>query len=365
MYSTTSPHYDPLYDPRYIENYTDDIYDPNIHDHDLYDPNQHLYDCSQAYDHPNMDIYGSYDETIIGSFECVDEIITSNDSVNFAHAGIPRNFDAAKNQQIGFDSNYYEQKPQYSLGNFYHEPQDVYMVPITGQDPLLVSNNSYTSSLMHTNTSDGCQVENYHNRNNINNDVAYLDFTKEKSHQEKSVPRSKISYDSSQCKGRNHKKRTQCKNAALKEFIGPKPQYCAEHINLDEHCWYRKCNSAYNKEKGDKKRCREIVLKEFGLCHKHYKDAISTMVGFDGYTLCYKKLTRAREILTNLETEAETIRCSSPDLYQRKVKLIYKYRQLVDILQDHLYVLQYHNEYYSRMQMDKNLYRVLTNCYDA
>jgi hypothetical protein len=36
-----------------------------------------------------------------------------------------------------------------------------------------------------------------------------------------------------QCRGRNRKKRSQCANAALMEFVGPQPLYCAEHISQD------------------------------------------------------------------------------------------------------------------------------------
>jgi hypothetical protein len=44
-----------------------------------------------------------------------------------------------------------------------------------------------------------------------------------------------------QCLGTNRKKKTRCKNAALMEFVGPQPKYCAEHIFLDPEALYHKC----------------------------------------------------------------------------------------------------------------------------
>jgi len=78
-----------------------------------------------------------------------------------------------------------------------------------------------------------------------------------------------------QCKGRNRKKGIQCRNAALMEYIGPRPIYCAEHIELDPLSLYEKCKSPYQKERGDGKGCKEVVLKEFGLCYKHFSDLIN------------------------------------------------------------------------------------------
>jgi len=88
------------------------------------------------------------------------------------------------------------------------------------------------------------------------------------------------------------------------EFIGPRPQYCAEHIQLDPECLYMKCSSNYQKTPGDKKGCHEVVLKEFGLCHKHYKDHTENMIGIEGLTIAQQKLERVNEILSQLEVEA-------------------------------------------------------------
>ena len=79
-----------------------------------------------------------------------------------------------------------------------------------------------------------------------------------------------------QCIGTNIKKKRQCKNAALMEYIGTRPVYCAEHIELDPNTLYQKCLSDYGKEPGDKKKCKEIVLKEFGFCYKHFDAHIAT-----------------------------------------------------------------------------------------
>jgi hypothetical protein len=93
-----------------------------------------------------------------------------------------------------------------------------------------------------------------------------------------------------QCKGMNRKRNQRCRNAALMEYIGPRPKYCAEHIQLDPECLHMKCSSHYQKMPGDKKGCREVVLKEFGLCHKHFKDATDKMTGKSGFEAALKKI---------------------------------------------------------------------------
>jgi len=121
-----------------------------------------------------------------------------------------------------------------------------------------------------------------------------------------------------QCIGMNRKKNQRCRNAALMEYIGPRPKYCAEHIHLDPDCLYMKCGSSYQKVPGDKKGCREVVLKEFGLCHKHFKDSTDKMVGREGYILSLEKLERVNALLNKLESEAMKAKKTNADLYQRK-----------------------------------------------
>lgn len=143
-----------------------------------------------------------------------------------------------------------------------------------------------------------------------------------------------------QCKGYNRKKKTQCKNAALMEFIGPRPHYCAEHIDLDPECLYTKCRSPYNKTKDDDKGCREVVLKEFSFCHKHYYLSIDEMgsKGEEGRKEAEEKLERAKDLLKNLEDEAIKAKRSDPDLFQRKHKLIPKFQQVIRTLQKFLQI---------------------------
>jgi hypothetical protein len=135
-----------------------------------------------------------------------------------------------------------------------------------------------------------------------------------------------------QCKGMNRKKNQRCKNAALMEFIGPRPKYCAEHIHLDNDCLYMKCASPYHKSQGDKKKCREVVLKEFGLCHKHYTDLVIKLHGVEGLTYCYQKLYRVNDLLDTLEAEALKAKKTNADLYQRKNKLIPKFIEMKQTL---------------------------------
>lgn len=141
-----------------------------------------------------------------------------------------------------------------------------------------------------------------------------------------------------QCKGHNRKKNSQCRNAALMEYIGPRPLYCAEHIDLDPDCLYTKCASPFHKTKDDEKGCREVVLKEFKFCHKHYSLAVEEMLskGPEGVAEAEAKLERAKSLLADLECEAMKAKRSDPDLFQRKHKLIPKFQQILRTLQKYL-----------------------------
>ena len=95
-----------------------------------------------------------------------------------------------------------------------------------------------------------------------------------------------------QCCGMNLKKNCRCKNAALMEYTGPRPTYCAEHIDQDPNSMYSKCKSAYQKTPGDKKGCKQVVLKEFGMCYKHFANYATTLSDREVESLLY----RVREI---------------------------------------------------------------------
>ena len=55
-----------------------------------------------------------------------------------------------------------------------------------------------------------------------------------------------------QCSGTNRKKKSRCRNAALMEYVGPRPIYCAEHISLDPDALYHKCGFPLVSERGPK-----------------------------------------------------------------------------------------------------------------
>jgi hypothetical protein len=131
-----------------------------------------------------------------------------------------------------------------------------------------------------------------------------------------------------QCKGRNRKKGTQCRNAALMEYIGPRPIYCAEHIELDPKSLYEKCKSTYQKEPGDNKGCKEVVLKEFGICYKHYPDMIQEMIESHEIEKTRRHAERITELLSQLEKDAAAAKKKDGDLYQRKNKLIPKFQEM-------------------------------------
>jgi hypothetical protein len=134
-----------------------------------------------------------------------------------------------------------------------------------------------------------------------------------------------------QCKGKNRKKGSQCRNAALMEYIGPRPIYCAEHIELDPKSLYMKCKSSYQKEPGDKKGCKEVVLKEFAVCYKHYADLLNDMLKNQEFEKIRHQNIRITELLIQLEKEAATAKKKDGDLYQRKNKLIPKFQEMKNL----------------------------------
>jgi hypothetical protein len=135
-----------------------------------------------------------------------------------------------------------------------------------------------------------------------------------------------------QCKGRNRKKGTQCRNAALMEYIGPRPIYCAEHIELDPKSLYEKCKSSYQKEPGDNKGCKEVVLKEFGVCYKHYPDLILELIENHEYEKTRRHSERITDLLAQLERDAAVAKKKDGDLYQRKNKLIPKFQEMKKLI---------------------------------
>mmetsp|Transcript_55364 Transcript_55364/g.83822 ORF Transcript_55364/g.83822 Transcript_55364/m.83822 type:complete len:404 (+) Transcript_55364:35-1246(+) len=128
-----------------------------------------------------------------------------------------------------------------------------------------------------------------------------------------------------QCMGTNMKKGTQCRNAALMEFFGPRPIYCAEHIELDTATIYCKCLCPYNKEVGDGKGCKEVVLKEFSYCYKHFQHRIETYPAGASLESAKNDLTRVTGLLERLEHEAAQAKKRQHDLFQRKKKLLPKF----------------------------------------
>lgn len=141
-------------------------------------------------------------------------------------------------------------------------------------------------------------------------------------------PKVVESKGSIQCKGKNRKKGIQCKNAALMEYIGPKPIFCAEHIELDPCSLYGKCKSPYQREVGDKKACKEVVLKEFGVCYKHFPDMVKEFLEKDDSEKLLSLNRRICELLDQLEHEAAVAKKKDGDLYQRKNKLIPKFQEM-------------------------------------
>ena len=99
-----------------------------------------------------------------------------------------------------------------------------------------------------------------------------------------------------QCAGMNLKKGIRCRNAALMEYIGPRPIYCAEHIELDPDTMYIKCRSSYGKFPGDGKGCKEVVLKDFVMCYKHFEDRLNALPESEKLTVARNSLVKVEEL---------------------------------------------------------------------
>jgi hypothetical protein len=128
---------------------------------------------------------------------------------------------------------------------------------------------------------------------------------------------------STQCLGFNRKKKQQCRNAALMEYVGPRPLYCAEHIELDPKAMYHKCGFP---TADARKLCKEIVYKEFGRCYKHFTEWLQESChGPHAAVTASAHHTMVKTLLKQLEGEAEAAKHDDTELYQRKTKLIPKY----------------------------------------
>jgi hypothetical protein len=134
-----------------------------------------------------------------------------------------------------------------------------------------------------------------------------------------------------QCEGINRKLGTRCRNAALKDLDAGESRYCAEHIDLNPHSLHQKCASLYQKEPGDAKPCKEIVLKEVLFCYKHFEHFVLKDLleqgNFDGLQRFNALIT---PLVQQLEEHVEAAKTSDMDRYQRKKKLLNKYLSIRD-----------------------------------
>lgn len=80
------------------------------------------------------------------------------------------------------------------------------------------------------------------------------------------------------------------------------------------------------------------MLKEFGYCHKHYHNFTHFLVGPAGLEFAQNKLRRVNELIVLLEKEAAVAKQYNGDMFQRKTKIIPKFK--VRCLSRQTYVLQ-------------------------
>jgi hypothetical protein len=91
----------------------------------------------------------------------------------------------------------------------------------------------------------------------------------------------------------------------------------------------------------DNKGCKEVVLKEFGVCYKHYTFVINEILQKRDVERAKKQQERINDLLIQLEKDAAAAKKKDGDLYQRKNKLIPKFQEMkkaisktIDILEN-------------------------------
>lgn len=120
--------------------------------------------------------------------------------------------------------------------------------------------------------------------------------------------------------------------------------YCAEHIEQDPDSLYCKCKAPFRNKPGDNKvrrlvsrlcvvscrvaptrvvgsrvthrvglcvlqRCKEVVLKDFEFCYKHYGLAVRAMVGKEGYILACSRSDKLASVCTLLAFRVRRVCC--------------------------------------------------------
>lgn len=136
-----------------------------------------------------------------------------------------------------------------------------------------------------------------------------------------------------QCRGVNRKRKTRCGNPALMEYVGPRPLYCAEHIESDPAAQYHKCGFLMSTlAHGREKKCKEIVFTDFKRCYKHLDDWLTPATPAADVK---SALTTANRLATQLQTEAADAKSEDLELYQRKLKILRKYQSMISTLEQH------------------------------
>lgn len=121
--------------------------------------------------------------------------------------------------------------------------------------------------------------------------------------------------------------------------MGPRPLYCAEHIESDPTALYHKCGFVLSApdHRGKEKKCKEIVYKDFKRCYKHFTPWIAEeLSGEDKLEKTKEKLEVAWRLAEQLEAEAIAAKGEDQELYQRKSKILPKYQSMAKSLGDYL-----------------------------
>eukprot|EP01099_Mayorella_cantabrigiensis_P004412 TRINITY_DN330_c0_g5_i1.p1 TRINITY_DN330_c0_g5~~TRINITY_DN330_c0_g5_i1.p1 ORF type:complete len:315 (-),score=62.00 TRINITY_DN330_c0_g5_i1:64-885(-) len=130
-----------------------------------------------------------------------------------------------------------------------------------------------------------------------------------------------------QCQAWNKRTSQRCQNIVLMEFLGPIPDFCAQHIEQDPLSLFSHCKfgSPHNDRR---RRCREIVLRDFGWCTKHFDRFLENYNAHSHLPLLQDKLNIVQSHLRELEESHKAPVKDDKSLYHRKYKIITKLQQM-------------------------------------
>jgi len=97
--------------------------------------------------------------------------------------------------------------------------------------------------------------------------------------------------------------------------------FCAEHIEHDPQSVFARCSFAENQQLAP---CKEIVLKRFGVCHKHFSVYCNRMTE-EGTQQLWENFNFLTSLISSMISEMPSVKKDSKS-YHRKYKALRKYQ---------------------------------------